>query len=109
MPTPSPLPREGDFYYYSFTGGNATLTPGCVLAALIPCALRARAHLQGLRMLWISQPCGLGRICPHAVGAVDYGPDDPVDYASGARCGLCGFALWSSGLEARARGVPVGW
>ena len=49
-------------------------------------ALRARAHL--------STPDG----------AVDYGPDDPVDYASGARCGLCGFALWSSGLEQGERG-----
>ena len=36
---------------------------------------------------------------------VDYAPDGAVDYASGARCGLRGFALWSSGLEARARGI----
>ena len=26
---------------------------------------------QGLRMLWISQPYGLGHISPHAVGAVE--------------------------------------
>ena len=30
------------------TGGGAALTPGCVLVAPVPCALRARAHLQGL-------------------------------------------------------------
>ena len=32
MPSPCPLPREGDFDYYPFTGGNATLTPGCELS-----------------------------------------------------------------------------
>ncbi len=36
-------------------------------------------------------------------GAVDYGPDDPVDYASGARCGLRGFATVDfPALRARA-------
>ena len=69
MPTPCPLPREGDFYFIPFTGGYTSLTPGCILVALsgllsymqmataltlgcvlaapVSCALRARAHLLG--------------------------------------------------------------
>ena len=44
--------------------------------------------------------------------AVDYGPDGPVDYASGARCGLCGFATVDfPALRARAHlsGSTVLW
>ena len=37
-----------ELVHFESRNGIAALTPGCNLAALISCALRARAHLQGL-------------------------------------------------------------
>ena len=57
----APSRGRGIFLFIPFTGGNTALTPGCVLVALISCALSREGAFAGL--FAAKPPYSRGRIC----------------------------------------------